>query len=74
MKSYDRRAGELLALAIAEGIDLPMPVDEIVRLEDEGGVVDLASGEVWRNVKIAAMPALEALVVIDAMERQHGKS
>lgn len=74
MTSYDRRAGELLAWECETGLPLPLPIGEILAIEDEGGVVDLASGEVWRNVKIAAMPALEALVVIDAMERQHGQS
>ena len=72
MTSYDTRAGELLALSAEMGLPLPMPVGEILAIEDAGGVVDLATGEVWRNVTISAMPALEAMVVIDAMERQHG--
>ena len=72
MSDYDTRAGELLAWEIETGLPLPMPVGEILALEDAGAVVDLASGEVWRNVTIEAMPALEAMVVIDTMERQHG--
>lgn len=66
--NYDTRAGELLALAIAEGIDLPMTVDEIIRWEDAGYVVDLSSGEVWHNLTLVATPVLEALVVIDKLE------
>ena len=68
----DSRAGELLAWSAELGLPLPMPVGEILAIEDAGGVVDLASGEVWRNVTIEAMPTLEAMVVIDTMERQHG--
>lgn len=48
--NYDTRAGELLALAIAEGIDLPMTVDEIIRWEDAGYIVDLVTGEVLSDV------------------------
>lgn len=71
MSDYDVRAGELLAWEIESGLSLPLPVGEILALEDAGAVVDLASGQVWHNLTIASMPALEALVVIDLMERQH---
>ena len=37
---------ELKALAQEEGIDLPMPAEEIAALEAEGHVVDLETGEV----------------------------
>lgn len=50
MTTYDTRAGELLALAIAEGIDLPMTVDEIIAAEDAGYIVDLLTGEMLVNV------------------------
>ncbi len=74
MSNYDARAGELLAWEAETGLPLPMPVGEILALEDAGAVVDLATGEVWHNLTIASMPALEAMVVIDAMERtQHGQ-
>ena len=72
MSDYDVRAGELLAWEIESGLSLPLPVGEILALEDAGAVVDLASGQVWHNLTIASMPALEAMVVIDTMERQHG--
>jgi len=48
--NYDTRAGELLALAIAEGIDLPMTVEEIIRWEDAGYIVDLVTGELLSDV------------------------
>lgn len=42
----DARIGELLALAEAEGLTLPYPPAMILRLEDAGHVVDLATGEI----------------------------
>lgn len=42
----DARIGELLALAAAEGLTLPYPPATILRLEDAGHVVDLATGEI----------------------------
>lgn len=47
--TYDTRAGELLALAAAEGVHLPYPVGDILALEDAGFVVDLVTGEVFPN-------------------------
>jgi len=49
MSGYDTRAGELMALALAEGIDLPMPAEEIIAWEDAGHVIDLVTGEILLN-------------------------
>lgn len=74
MSDYDSRAGELLALAIAEGIDLPMTVDEIIRLEDAGFIVDLLSGEVLSSVTaIPTIIGVGTVVAWEQMERQHGQ-
>lgn len=40
----DQRAAELLDLAAAEGIELPLSIDLILWLEDRGHVVDLHTG------------------------------
>jgi len=45
----DVRAFEIYALCEAEGIEPPMPVDEILALEDAGHTVDLLTGEIHRN-------------------------
>lgn len=42
----DKRIQELLDLAISEGLTLPMSPEAIIRLEDAGHVVDLATGAV----------------------------
>ena len=42
----DPRITELLDLAAAEGIDLPLPVEHILDLEDAGHVVDLRTGDI----------------------------
>jgi hypothetical protein len=42
----DERVSELLAFAVTEGLTLPYPPAMIVRLEDAGHVVDLATGAV----------------------------
>lgn len=42
----DKRIQELLELAEAEGLDLPMEPEAILRLEDQGHVVDLRTGAV----------------------------
>ncbi|MCB0049836.1 MAG: hypothetical protein M9936_14300 [Caldilinea sp.] len=71
MNTYDRRAGELLALAIAEGIDLPMPVDEIIAWEDAGHAIDLVTGEILLNadsVRIAPTVAGEATAFLLELE------
>lgn len=71
MTTYDCRAGELLALAIAEGIDLPMTVDEIIQLEDAGHIVDLLTGDILLNadsVRIEPTIVAEAWSIIDALE------
>ncbi len=46
----DTRVEELEAWAEAEGIDLPLPADEIIALEDEGFVVDLETGQILEDV------------------------
>lgn len=63
MSTYDKRAGELLALAAAEGITLPMSVAEILALEDAGHIVDLRSGVVLID---AAETGIEPTVVAEA--------
>ena len=58
---------ELLELASAEGIVLPMSPEEIIQLEDEGHVVDLINGEIIINGAsdwFELTPAGEALVHI----------
>jgi hypothetical protein len=42
----DARIGELLNLAEGEGLTLPYPPELILRLEEAGHVVDLATGEI----------------------------
>lgn len=59
----DVRAFEIVALCEAEGIELPMPVDEILALEDAGHTVDLLTGEVLRN---GASWLVEATVIGEA--------
>jgi hypothetical protein len=56
MNGYDPRTQELLDLARAENLRLPMPVDMILYFENMGYVVDLISGEVYREptVKLEA--------------------
>lgn len=45
----DKRITELNELAAAEGITLPWPAAVIVSLEDQGHVVDLATGMVRQH-------------------------
>jgi hypothetical protein len=45
----DVRKIELIELAYREGIDLPMTPDEIIAIEDAGGIVDLRTGEVLHD-------------------------
>lgn len=71
---YDVRAGELLAWSAETGIPLPATVEEILAIEDSGGVVDLETGAVWRNV--TATPTLlgeVTLIVIEAEEVKHDR-
>lgn len=58
----DTRVAELEALALEEGITLPYPPDYIVFLEDQGRMVDLASGEVLYSFP-RYMPAPSAKAV-----------
>lgn len=44
--AHERRVQELLELAAAEGLVLPLPADVIARLEETGAVVDLVTGAV----------------------------
>lgn len=46
MNDYDTRAGELLAWSAETGLPLPLPIEEILQIEDAGHVVDLESGGV----------------------------
>lgn len=62
-EGYDARAGELLALAAAEGLRLPYPVADILALEDAGFVVCLLTGELLLNGEaITATPTVWAEV------------
>ena len=45
----DVRKIELIELAYREGIDLPMTPEEIIAIEDAGGIVDLRTGEVLHD-------------------------
>lgn len=67
MSTHERRVQDLLELAAAAGIALPLPVDVIARLEAEGVVVDLVTGAVivgGADRRYALTPAGEALGVI----------
>lgn len=57
----DPRVCELEALALEEGFPLPMPATLIARLERQGYVVDLLTGEVCRNISVAVEPSAQAL-------------
>ena len=46
MIDFAARIRELIDLAAEEGIDLPMPAEEIARLEAAGYVVDLETGAI----------------------------
>ena len=46
------RVEELEAFAALEGLTLPMPAVEIVRLEDMGLVIDLHTGQILEDVDI----------------------
>ncbi|MCB0093455.1 MAG: hypothetical protein KDE54_36450 [Caldilineaceae bacterium] len=46
------RVEELEAFAAVEGLTLPMPAVEIVRLEDMGLVIDLHTGQILEDVDI----------------------
>jgi len=57
----DTRVAELQALAIEEGLRLPMAADLISFFERHGYVVDLTTGEVHHNVAVALSPNAMAL-------------
>ena len=44
------RVLELEAWAVQEGISLPIPAEEIVRLEDIGFVIDLHTGQILEDI------------------------
>ncbi|MEZ4707582.1 MAG: hypothetical protein R3A44_10265 [Caldilineaceae bacterium] len=46
------RISELEQFARAEGLDLPIPALEIVRLEDQGFVIDLRTGQILEDIDI----------------------
>ena len=45
------RVLEMEAWASQEGIPLPMPAGEIVRLEDMGFVIDLHTGQILEDIE-----------------------
>lgn len=66
----DSRIDELQALASEEGIELPYPVDVIIRLEDRNYVVDLNTGVMYRNV--SATPTRSARAVVHLLAETDG--
>lgn len=44
--SWWKRVEELEETAREEGFTLPMPAEQILRIEDEGSMVDLRTGEI----------------------------
>lgn len=46
MTTTDARIAELLEMAEAEGLTLPLPPETIIRLEDAGHTVDFRTGAV----------------------------
>ena len=50
MNSTLQRLEELYQFARDEGITLPMPAEEIIRLEDLGFVIDLRTGQILEDV------------------------
>jgi hypothetical protein len=65
---------ELVEFAAREGIELPMPPEDIAEIEAGGGIVDLVTGEVfedgasWRVQPTIVAEALR--VVLDADETE----
>lgn len=41
------RVQEIEDFAAEEGITLPLPAEQIARIEDEGSIVDLSTGEIF---------------------------
>ncbi len=67
MSGYDVRAGELLAWEVETGLPLPAPVEEILRLEDLGYVVDLVTGGVivdGKQMSVTLGVVGEALAIV----------
>jgi len=69
----DPRIDELYALCEAEGLELPLPVDVILELEDAGHVVDLETGHIftggaWYTVHMT--PVGEATVHLMQLETE----
>jgi hypothetical protein len=62
MNSQDPRVQELLDLAHAENITLPMPVDMIVYFENQGKFVDLVTGKVYDAVIATPTPSAKAVL------------
>ena len=50
MNSTLQRLEELYQFAKDEGITLPIPAEEIIRLEDLGFVIDLRTGQILEDV------------------------
>lgn len=47
--SWWNRVQEIEAQAAEAGITLPMPAEQIARIEDEGSIVDLVTGQIFDN-------------------------
>ena len=52
MNSTLQRLEELYQFAKDEGITLPIPAEEIIRLEDLGFVIDLRTGQLLEDIDI----------------------
>jgi hypothetical protein len=52
----DPRIAELEAFARENGLTLPLPADMIVFFEDRQLIVDLESGEVYKNIVVIPDP------------------
>lgn len=62
----DRRIEELEALAMAEGLTLPLSPETIVAIEDKGGMVHLESGNVlWNGTEYPI--GLRATILADVL-------
>lgn len=73
MSGYDVRAGELLAWEVETGQPLPLSVEEILRLEDLGYVVDLVTGGVivdGKQMSVTLGVVGEALAIVLGTEEE----
>lgn len=68
---FDNRRQELLDLVTREGIALPMSIEEILALEDDGHVVDLETGHIitgGAELRVSLTVAGEAELLVQELE------